>query len=65
MMIDGFSYLTERVCNISAQPIKAMTDCVADKIAPSYWKPNAEITVRISILLYQLYVCHVKLKFLF
>lgn len=45
MVVDGVSYLTETVCNISAQPSKAFTDWVADKIAPSYWKQNSEIIV--------------------
>lgn len=47
MMIDGVSYLTETVCNISAQPSKALTEWVADWAAPSYWKPNADIIVSI------------------
>lgn len=45
MVIDGVSYFTETVYNISAQPSKALTDWVADWAAPSYWKPNAEIIV--------------------
>lgn len=45
MMIDGVNYLSETVCNISAQPSKALTEWVADWAAPSYWKPNAEIIV--------------------
>lgn len=47
MVIDGVSYLTETVYSIGAQPSKVLTDWVADKIAPSYWKPNTEIIVRI------------------
>lgn len=47
MVVDGVSYLTETVCNISAQPSKAFTDWVADKIAPSYWKQNTEIIVSV------------------
>lgn len=50
MMIDGVSYLTETVCNISAQPSKVLTEWVADWAAPSYWKPNAEIIVSVTIL---------------
>lgn len=45
MVVDGVNYLTETVCNIGAQPSKAFTDWVADRIAPSYWKANAEIIV--------------------
>lgn len=47
MVIDGVSYFTETVYSIGAQPSKVLTDWVADKIAPSYWKPNTEIIVRI------------------
>lgn len=45
MVVDGVSYLSETVCNISAQPSKALTEFIADWAAPSYWKPNAEIFV--------------------
>lgn len=45
MVVDGVNFLTETVYSISAQPTKVLTNWVADKIAPSYWKPNAEITV--------------------
>lgn len=45
MVIDGVSYLTETVYSIGAQPSKVLTDWVADKIAPSYWKPNTDIIV--------------------
>lgn len=49
MVIDGVSYLTETVYSISAQPSKALTDWVADKIAPTYWKQNTEIIVSIFV----------------
>lgn len=45
MVVDGVNYLTETVYSISAQPSKVLTDWVADKIAPSYWKPNSDIIV--------------------
>lgn len=45
MVIDGVSYLSETVYSIGAQPSKVLTDWVADKFAPSYWKPNNEIIV--------------------
>lgn len=48
MVVDGLSYLSETVYSISAQPSKVLTDYFADKIAPSYWKPNAEIIVSYS-----------------
>lgn len=45
MVVDSVSYLTETMYSISAQPSKALTDWVADKIAPTYWKQNSEIIV--------------------
>ncbi|XP_076243838.1 zinc finger FYVE domain-containing protein 1 [Calliopsis andreniformis] len=42
-VIDGVSYITEAVTNISLQPTKVITAWVADQVAPSYWKPNNEI----------------------
>lgn len=48
MVVDGVSYLTETVFSIGAQPSKVITDWVADKIAPSYWKQNTDIIVRIN-----------------
>lgn len=44
-MLDGVSYLTEAVVNAGTQPTKILTSWVADKIAPSYWRPNNEIKV--------------------
>lgn len=48
MALDGVNYLTETVGKISAQPLKAVTSWVADKAAPSYWRPNFDIIVRTS-----------------
>ncbi len=45
MALDGVNYLTETVGKISAQPLKAVTSWVADKAAPSYWRPNFDIIV--------------------
>uniref|UniRef100_A0A1B6E4F3 FYVE-type domain-containing protein n=1 Tax=Clastoptera arizonana TaxID=38151 RepID=A0A1B6E4F3_9HEMI len=42
-MIDGVSYLTEAVSNVSSQPTKLLSSWMADQIAPKYWKPNHEI----------------------
>ena len=42
-VIDGVSYLTEAVTNVSLQPTKAITAWVADQVAPTYWRPNNEI----------------------
>ena len=45
MVVDGVSYLSETVYSIGSQPTKILGDWIADKIAPSYWKPNNEIVV--------------------
>lgn len=45
MVVDGVSYLSETVASIGSQPTKVLGDWIADKIAPSYWKPNHEIIV--------------------
>lgn len=45
MVLDSVNYLSETVYNISAQPSKALTGWVTDKMAPSYWRPNADIIV--------------------
>ncbi|XP_034952518.1 zinc finger FYVE domain-containing protein 1-like [Chelonus insularis] len=42
-IIDGVSYITEAVANVSIQPTKAITAWVADQVAPTYWRPNNEI----------------------
>lgn len=42
-MLDGVSYLSEAVTNVSLQPTKAITAWVADQVAPTYWRPNNEI----------------------
>ncbi|XP_076756713.1 zinc finger FYVE domain-containing protein 1 isoform X1 [Xylocopa sonorina] len=42
-VIDGVSYITEAVTNVSLQPTKVLSAWVADQIAPSYWRPNNEI----------------------
>ncbi|CAK9798899.1 Zinc finger FYVE domain-containing protein 1 [Anthophora quadrimaculata] len=42
-MIDGVSYITEAVTNVSLQPTKVLSAWVADQVAPSYWRPNNEI----------------------
>lgn len=42
-VIDGVSYITEAVANVSIQPTKVLTSWVADQVAPTYWRPNNEI----------------------
>ncbi|XP_070530501.1 zinc finger FYVE domain-containing protein 1 isoform X2 [Cardiocondyla obscurior] len=42
-VVDGVSYITEAVTNVSLQPTKALKAWAADQVAPSYWRPNNEI----------------------
>lgn len=43
-IVDGFSYITDAITSVSAQPTKTVTSWVADTlINPSYWTPNSEI----------------------
>ncbi|KAG7198693.1 hypothetical protein KM043_001690 [Ampulex compressa] len=42
-VIDGVSYITEAVTNVSLQPTKALSAWAADQVAPAYWRPNSEI----------------------
>ncbi|CAD7086951.1 unnamed protein product [Hermetia illucens] len=43
MVLDGVSFLSEKVSSLGSQHSKALSDWMADKVAPTYWKPNAEI----------------------
>lgn len=45
MVLDGVSFLSEKVSSLGSQHSKALSDWMADKVAPTYWKPNAEIIV--------------------
>ncbi|XP_078046739.1 zinc finger FYVE domain-containing protein 1 [Augochlora pura] len=42
-VIDGVSYISDAVSNVSLQSTKALSAWVADQVAPSYWRPNNEI----------------------
>ncbi|XP_050408229.2 zinc finger FYVE domain-containing protein 1 [Patella vulgata] len=41
--LDGFNYVADTISTISAKPTKVLTEWTADKIAPEYWIPNAQI----------------------
>ncbi|XP_017853348.1 zinc finger FYVE domain-containing protein 1 isoform X2 [Drosophila busckii] len=43
MVLDSVSSLSEAFTNISAPWAKALSGMLADKVAPSYWRPNQEI----------------------
>lgn len=43
-ILDGFSYITDTISDIGAQPTKTISSWVADNIVnPAYWRPNSEI----------------------
>lgn len=48
MVLDHVNYLSETITSISAPPSKVLTGWFADKIAPSYWRPNAEIIASVD-----------------
>lgn len=57
MVLDGVSYLSDAITSIGSQPTKLLSDWVADKVAPTYWRPNSEIKVGFFFIL--LIVCYV------
>jgi zinc finger FYVE domain-containing protein 1 len=43
-IIDGFSYISEAITSVSAQPSKSVSSWVADNLVnPEYWQKNSEI----------------------
>ncbi|XP_066254587.1 zinc finger FYVE domain-containing protein 1-like isoform X1 [Euwallacea similis] len=42
-VVDSVSVLTDAVTSVGSPPARMITDWVNGKIAPSYWRPNAEI----------------------
>ena len=47
MVLDKVSYVCEALTSFSSQPTGALKEWCADKVAPKYWKPNHEITVKL------------------
>ncbi|XP_017787348.1 PREDICTED: zinc finger FYVE domain-containing protein 1-like isoform X2 [Nicrophorus vespilloides] len=43
-VLDGVNMISDAVVSVTSQPTKVITDWVTDKIAPTYWVPNHEIT---------------------
>ncbi len=43
-LLDGVNCLSSTVSAISTAPSRTLTGWVADRIAPTYWRPNADIT---------------------
>ncbi|XP_017871346.1 PREDICTED: zinc finger FYVE domain-containing protein 1-like isoform X2 [Drosophila arizonae] len=43
MVLDSVNSISEAFTNISAPWAKALSGMLADKVAPSYWRPNQEI----------------------
>ena len=44
-LLDSLNYATDTIGSISAKPAKIVGNWVTDQIAPTYWVPNAQITV--------------------
>lgn len=44
-VLDGVKYVSQTVGTYSAPPSRAVTDWIADQVAPDYWVPNAHILV--------------------
>lgn len=42
-VLDGVTMFTDVISTVGYQPKKMISDWAADKIAPSYWRPNNEI----------------------
>lgn len=56
------NYVIQTVSEYSTGPTKAVTAWLTDQVAPPYWRPNTEITVRMktrSELLYKEVRIHV------
>jgi zinc finger FYVE domain-containing protein 1 len=49
-VIDGLTYVSDTLVEVGAKPAKVVTKWVTDQIAPSYWIPNSEISVRFNLL---------------
>jgi zinc finger FYVE domain-containing protein 1 len=45
MLVNGVSYLSGVVANVSKKPTKSISMWMADKVAPAYWQLNSEIVV--------------------
>ncbi len=43
-LLDGLNSFGETVSGLSTVPSKSVSGWMADQIAPSYWRPNADIT---------------------
>ncbi|KAG5882567.1 hypothetical protein JTB14_011767 [Gonioctena quinquepunctata] len=42
-VLDSVSMFTDAIASVGSQPKQVISDWAADKIAPSYWRPNHEI----------------------
>ena len=45
-LLDNVSYVTDAFSSLSTPSSRALTNWITDQVAPDYWIPNAEITVR-------------------
>ncbi|XP_058449056.1 zinc finger FYVE domain-containing protein 1-like [Malaya genurostris] len=43
LVLDGVAYITDALVSVGEQPTKTIKSWVADKIRPTYWRPDSEI----------------------
>ena len=48
-VIEGMGSVAGAVGSVTAVPTKAVSSWMADMAAPTYWRPNSEIVVHMSI----------------
>lgn len=53
-LVDGIHYIADSISSVGSGPTKMLSDWMADKIAPEYWVPNAQIK--------ECSICSVKLE---
>jgi hypothetical protein len=62
-VLDGVTYISEAVACVGSPPTRLISSWVADQIAPKYWRPNHEIKVHDTLLIfskvcsYRIYSC--------
>ena len=60
-LLEGLSSTASAVSSASAGPARMLAEWTADRIAPDYWVPNAEIKgcIRMPACLYVTHIYHV------
>jgi len=49
-ILDSLTYVSDAVVAASSTPAKVASSWVTDRLAPSYWVPNSELTVSAVLL---------------